>query len=626
MWHSSRITAYVTVIVFNFLLLITAYAADDQGHEVDELAYGVALYDFFQGKYFSAITDILVAEKNQTIVDENKKSELLLGGLYLSYGMKSQAHEIFKKITTETRKNLNGSKNIMDQVWFYMGKDYYADGFEEKAKKALLNISNQSTLDVEYASERLNILAEIYLHNHQLEDVNTILELFPEGSVWKHFAQFNLGLALIKSNRSVDGLIFLENIAELNSSDKELDMLHDQANLVLAVNYLQSGMPDLSVKYFENIKLESTQSRGALLGLGWVKYQNSSYREAINIWLELTSRSSSDLNALEALIFIPQALERRGEKDRALSQYDYAIMAYMEQLKNVARVRYLINQGELISVFKTSAWDEGYLDTDEMVEIIGPELSDYLFELIISNDFRVTVNRYRELAVLRNNLSRWLSAMPSLNLILDEKINTYNERLSSVISVLELDYAKKLHKKREEFVDKLERSLASNEVTMLINKQENKLFNILGKVKLGLDEVEVNNKEVTDIKDKYRFLSGLMEWNISTDYAPRLWAVKKSIAELDNALQGVNRTIQSLTSVRKSAPVRHQQLRNKIKGKKEQIKLLMSNVDQLMSVQERKIHDLAEAAIDQYRAIIKQYHDRALFGRASLYNSLVQKD
>jgi tetratricopeptide (TPR) repeat protein len=627
MWYLCRTKFfYIATVAFNCFSLSSAAVASDMEHTVDELAYGVALYDFYQGNYFSSITDILVAKENKMIIDENKSAELLLGSLYLSYGMQEQAHKIFNDIAINETREI--PKNILDQAWFHIGKEHYITGNEEDSKQALLSIDSdqRSTLDSVHESERLNILSDIYIHNHQYDDALQMLTLFPEGSTWKEYTQFNLGVDLIKNDQPDDGMSLLEDLAKSRSSNIELGILHDQANLALAATYAKLGKPESSIKYFENIKLRNPQSNSALLGLGWVKFKAASYDDALSVWLELAGRSKSDTDVQEALMLIPYTLEKRGEKLKALGQYDFAVETYVQQLKNVENIKAFIEQGEVINMLKTSAVSEASLNSREVITMMGPELSDYLFKLIASNEFKQAVNSYRELAVLTNSLTKWEQTIPSLNLVLDEKINTYKNRLTVVIDSLKFDYAKKLQNRRAELVKKLDKVLASNATKILVNKEEKELLAVLDKVKANLDSINGNDPEVIELKSKYHFLAGLLKWNIDTDYAPRLWTVKTSIRELDKALLGVNRAIESLTRVWKTAPADHQRLRAAINGKKEQIKTLKLKIKQAMSVQEKKVHMLAENAIEQYRNYLKKYHDRALFGKARVYDSMVLKN
>jgi tetratricopeptide (TPR) repeat protein len=621
---------FIAIAAFYCFLSATVYAASgssrDLEHTVDELPYGVALYDFFQGNHFSSITDILVAKKNQTIVDENKTAELLLGSMYLSYGLQARAHKIFNEIILNEAQDI--PQNILDQAWFHMGKDYYTSGLEEKSSQALMVIggSQKSTLGPEYESERLNILSQLYMHKHQYEDAIKMLELFPEDSAWKEYTQFNLGVSLIKNDRSDEGMVFLESVANSRSSGKELGILHDQANLALAAAHALSGKLDSSIKHFETIKLRNPQSNSALLGLGWVKLKKASYKDALWAWLEVSQGIRSDIDVQEALMLIPYALEKSGDKVNALNQYDFAVDTYAQQLRNVEEVRLLIQKGEVARVLKLGAISENSFDSHEVIKMMGPALSDYLFDLMISSEFKHIVNGYRELAVLQKSLTRWQKTIPFMNLILKEKIKTYNNRLSGVVKSFKFENVSKLKNKRTALVEKFEKVLASDPESVLASKEEKENINMLDKIKTGLDQLGSNGSEVSELKDKHRFLSGLLKWNIDTDYAPRLWVAKKSITELDSALEMTDRAVESLTTVWKLAPGEHKKFREKIKGKNERIKALKIKVKQAMFVQEKKVQVMAEKSIDQYREYLKKYHDRALYGKARVYDSMVKKN
>ena len=627
MWYSSRFEiCFIVIIAFSVFPLSSLSAASDMEHTVDELPYGVALYDFFQDKYYSSITDILVAQKNQTLVDQNKTAELLLGGLYLSYGLQDRAHEIFKTITLN--KSQDVPQNVLDQAFFQIGKDYFRGGLEDQSKQALLTIGNgqRSTLSPVYESERLNILSDIYMHDHQYDDVVQLLKLFPEKSIWKEYTLFNLGASLVKNNRINEGIQLLKSLAELKPSNKELDILHDQANLALAATYAKLDNPDLSIKYLENIKMSNPQSGSALLGLGWIKFKTASYDDALSAWSELASFSKSDTDVQEALLLIPYALEKHDEKAKAMRAYDFAIATYAQQLKNIESIKEDINQGEITRILKASAASQGNPDSDDMIRMMGPKMSEYLSGLITSSDFRQAVIRYRELVVLERSLSQWEQAIPSMNLILDEKINAYNDRLAVVINSPKLEYAAKLHDKRKKLVEQFDKAMSIDATRALANKDEKKLFSMLDQVKSGLDSISGEYAKPPELRAKYRFLSGLLKWTIDTDYAPRLWAAKAGINELDKELQGMDSAIESLNSIWKEAPAEHIKLREMIRGKKERIAALMHDVRREMAAQETRVQIMAEGAIEQYRSRLKKYHDRALFSKARVYDSMVLKN
>jgi len=61
---SSRIAKLFSVLL---IAVNAGIASADQSdlRQVNDLAYGVSLFNFYQENYFSSITDLLVAEHNQ---------------------------------------------------------------------------------------------------------------------------------------------------------------------------------------------------------------------------------------------------------------------------------------------------------------------------------------------------------------------------------------------------------------------------------------------------------------------------------------------------------------------------------------------------------------------------------
>ena len=56
-----------------------------------------------------------------------------------------------------------------------------------------------------------------------------------------HYARFNLGVALLRSDRLADGARFLDAVGSINTADNELLALKDKANLALGFAYLQAN-------------------------------------------------------------------------------------------------------------------------------------------------------------------------------------------------------------------------------------------------------------------------------------------------------------------------------------------------------------------------------------------------
>ncbi len=80
------------IAVAGALLLIAAAPGITTAAEpVKDLSYGDALFEFYRGDYFASATKLLVAQQQDTLEHHADAAELLLGGLYLSYGQQDAA-------------------------------------------------------------------------------------------------------------------------------------------------------------------------------------------------------------------------------------------------------------------------------------------------------------------------------------------------------------------------------------------------------------------------------------------------------------------------------------------------------------------------------------------------------
>ena len=93
--------------------------AGDKRHGivVQDLAYGEVLFGYFQEDYFTALTRLLAAQQRNEIPHHAAEAELMLGGLYLSYGEHRLAGEIFERVLKDSVE-----PELHDRAWFFLAK------------------------------------------------------------------------------------------------------------------------------------------------------------------------------------------------------------------------------------------------------------------------------------------------------------------------------------------------------------------------------------------------------------------------------------------------------------------------------------------------------------------------
>jgi hypothetical protein len=119
-----------------------------------------------------------------------------------------------------------------------------------------------------------------------------------------------------------------------------------------------------------------------------------------------------------------------------------------------------------------------------------------------------------------------------------------------------------------------------------------------------------------------RLLSGLLQYQLATDYPQRHWKARKQLIHLDRALAESAYRIYSLRRITERTELNFNFFQQRIDGQSDRIRNLRSKVGELLEKQERHINGLAIAAIQQQQQHIVQLRLNARFELARLYDKL----
>ena len=95
----------------------------DKPHPVKDLAYGEFLFDYYQKKYFTSISKAMIAEKRGLLKHHQAQTQVLLGSLYVGYGMLDEAEIIFSSLLKSAT-----AKSVRNKVWYHLSEVYYKRG------------------------------------------------------------------------------------------------------------------------------------------------------------------------------------------------------------------------------------------------------------------------------------------------------------------------------------------------------------------------------------------------------------------------------------------------------------------------------------------------------------------
>ena len=594
-------------------LAISSFAVDQaerENNKVNDLHYGQALFHFYQEQYFSSITDLMVAKHRSPITSQDIDPELLLGGLYLYYGLHHNASSIFSDLIEK-----NTSHSVQDRAWFNIGKMRYHSHLYKGSQEALNKVKD--TLSAELDAERYNMLANTYLNEKDFASAYDSLKQLKTHQDWENYAKYNMGIALIKAGEPDRGTLLLHEISILKTDNVELKALKDKANIALGYAHIRQNQPGISTIYLKRVRLRGPLSAKALLGIGWAYQQQNKFEQALVPWMELRNWPVIDTAVQESLLAIPYTLEKMNKNQLALRHYTYATENYKKELENLGNVINAVKAGELLFALRPAMITENTLDPEYKNKLPESIAVPYLYHLLNSVDFQHTHKNYLELIYLQKNLRKWKNQFPAYKLMLKERRHYYKKQQRTTNNDSRLKLINSLKKKR----DLLAHTLEEHGVFSLATEDEREKLKQLNKIRGSLKRLG-KREDFTEQREKYNLFRGLLYWDISTDYAPRHWKVKNELNQVDKALNETTERLKSLRHASTNAPGSFAGFKIRIKNKKQELDKLLKKITRLVSLQEKHLEKQAIASLQQRYRQIENYHIRARYSLARLYDRL----
>ena len=377
-------------------------------HVIVDPHYGDTLFQFFQDRYFTAITGLMTSQHFNRVAQHADEAELLRGGMLLSYGMHKEAGEVFAQLIDK-----GATPPVRDRAWFYLAKIRYQRGFIEQAEDAMIRIENHLPPDMQ--EERALLQAQLLMARGDYAAAANVLETLTKTTGAGLYARYNLGVALVRAGEVARGMALLDDVGKAPAPTEEFKALRDKANVALGFAALTDEKPEAARAYLERVRLSSMLSNKALLGFGWASAALKQPKQALVPWTELTgSRDASDAAVLEARIAVAFAYAELGAYGQSLERYQEAIGAFDRE--NVALDESIgaIRAGKLLDgLLEKNPGDEmgWFWNIQELPEL--PH-AGHLTQVLARHEFQEAFKNWRDLRFLTKNLQGWADALGGL--------------------------------------------------------------------------------------------------------------------------------------------------------------------------------------------------------------------
>ena len=609
------LNSVVLILLLTVALPPSVVSAADGNPEptvVKDAHFGEVLFYFYQEEYFPAIVRLLAGQEKTRLENHLDESELLLGGLYLSYGHHQRAAEIFERLLAD-----NVDVEIRDRTWFFLAKIWQQRGYITESQQALNNITDQLPEMLE--AERHMLQAQLHIDRSQHEQAIDLLQEWTKNDAWANYAKFNLGVAMVRNGQVNAAAEILDELGQINPGNEEMGALRDKANLALGYAYLQDGQSQAAKRPLNRVRLEGPFSNKALLGIGWADAENQNYRRALVPWMELRNRDLLDSAVQESMLAIPYAMAELDSISQSADHYLNAIEAFYEETNRIDTAILSIESGDLLNAFleqdqdRTTGW---YWTLEELPE--GPE-SRYLYHLLATHKFQEGLKNYRDLHYLWRNLDDWQQSVEVFRNMLETREFAYNERLPRIQESLAQADIDGMVNRKLDFDARLNSIEENSDSLALATTEEFAMWGEIAAIEHSR-ALQANIPEADEVRDKVRLLKGALQWNLDRDFKDRLWRIRRDLRQTGEALVETQRARRQIDESMRTEPLVFADFGGRVEGLSPQIDALKARVEAAMLSQRGFMEGVAVDELRAQKQRLDTYTVQARFALAAIYD------
>jgi hypothetical protein len=582
---------------------------------VRDLHFGDALFYYYQGKDFDTITRLQAYEQWQRMPHHDAETQLLLGGLYLSLGLHNEAGQRFETLLTQSVP-----EGVRNRAWFYLGKVWYARGYLDRAERAIKEVQGRLTPDLE--AERLHLLSNILMRQQRFDEAIALLNSWRgrrDQSDWLAYAQYNLGVALVRKGLVTEADPFLTTVGTIESGRRELRSLKDRANLALGYAYLQNNQPELAKPALQRVRLDGPYSNKALLGVGWADAAAGQYQEALTPWMALRDRNLLDSAVQEAYLAIPYAFAKLNANAQAAQNYEQAIASFDSETMNIDASIGEIDDGTMLDKLLKRDKNDNYGWFWQLRELPDAPQSRYLYHLLAGHDFQEGLKNYRDLAFLGGTLARWQDSIVAFDDMLDTRERAYAERVPQADAVLNSGRLDKYGVDRATSGGRLDQVENTQDVAALGTAEERDQWARIVRLEAALLTAP-NDDETNAIREKTRLAKGVLYWRLAEAFKARVWNERRTLKDLDQALREAQNRWVRVQKARSSTPNNTGEFAARVAALRQRLEGAQARLAGVATQQNALLESLARNELEQQKERIGTYQIQARFALASIYD------
>ena len=615
---------FQTIVLLLCLLSLSAWqsvaAEVDESDIIRDLPYGEVLFDFYQQNYFLSLVNLVKAQNDKTIPQHASEAELLRGGLYLSYGMRTRAENIFKQVLSNEQ-----SAEVRNRAYYYLARIAYQRGLLDQA---LVNLAKINDVLPEKLSGRDELMgAIIEIQQGKYREAFTRLDGWTGQDELRHYVAYNQGIAALRLGQTETGTDLLDLLGreKFAADNAELLALKDRANLAVGLHFLREESSSKAKPFLDRVRLTGPYSSKALLAAGWADARNEFYQPALIPWNELAGRNLLDPAVQESLFAIPYALASAGGLKQAAEAYQDALDIFKKEKSNIAEAISALENSDYLEILLSSAQDieMGWLRELQVVEDAPHPW--YLDELLASHRVQESLKNYRDLMFLDLNLQTWEESMDSFTNMVELRRQKHAALAPRAQAAMQAGAQENLQKK---FAALNEIYLSADEkqkLRLLATPAELDKLARMDKLQ-EMIAAHPNAKAHDYLLRRVDFLKGILFWEIYNTLDNRNQRSRKELAALETEFEQSREFVANINQLLRALPSGFDGFVEKIESKRAGVSASRVKVDQLMAAQKEQLTQRVVAELTGHKNRIEELQIQAAFALAQIYDKDSEKE
>ena len=609
------------------LALAASAARPSVAADLRDLYFGEALYQANQGHYFDALERLDAELAQHRSLDEPqldslqyhiRQADFSVGDFELRYRMHLRAGRAIKAVL-----DADVDQPVKNEAAYRLARIEFQKDQPEDALRALERI--QGTVPDNIRDDIEFLRANVYLALGRPGDAADVLRRLQGAQSLKGFAAYNLGIALLQSGHSPEGLRQLDKAGQVDSRETATAAIRDKSNMVLGSLMLRSEDYAHAQLAFDRVRLEGPYSNRALLSTGWAEVSAHDYQKALVPWGMLIGRDPTDAAVQEAKLALPFAYGKLRIYGRAATLYGQALDSFGKELEKVDASLRSIRAGNFLNALVREEIKEDNVWVVRLRTLPDTPETFYLTELMASNDFQTALQNYLDLEDLHRRLIAWQDGFDAFEDLIRLRRANYEPLLPQVDAHFrELDSQMRVRlEQRDHLQKRLQDLLTAPRPTLLATVDERVALERLRKIDKALQHA--SGPECDALQTRMQHLQGVLMWRLYTEYPERLTQAHKDLHALNDNVRMLQEQYTAFVRARQAAVHSYAGYDQLITRMRTHVGEALQRVDTL---QARQGHVIEAVAIDELnirRQRLEAYQLQARYAVADSYDRALKE-